>query len=837
MDRLIRDLRLAVRALTRNPGFAATALLTIALGIGANTAMFSVVNGILLRPLPYPRPDRLVRVYQASAERSLPRASISAPDFDDWRSGAESFSSMAAYWSSVRNLTGRGDPAELPTTWVSEDFFRVLGARAGLGRTLAPEDVRRADRAAVISDALWRRRFGSDPGVIGSTITLNGEPFTVLGVMPGDFGFPTRETEVWIPHSLISEEMIPKLRQVRYLAAIGRLRPGVTLEQANAEISSIAARLADQYPDSNGGWGQASAVGLQESMVGDVGRALVVVLAAVGFVLLIVCANLANLLLARSTSRSREMAIRSALGAGRRELATQHLTESLVLAVCGGALGVVLSVWGVRAILSLGSDTLPRAEGVGLDARVIGFGLLLAVLTGVLFGLVPALRASGTDPQQALRAGRGAVGGRQRLRGALVVAEVALAVVLVIGAGLMTRSFAALRSVDPGFEPEQVLAVSLQLGIPPDLSPPETVARIIQRKDEIIARVREIPGVQAVGSIKTLPLRGEGEPFEIGRPDRPDPSGGLRVDARFVSADYFRAMGIPLRSGSSFPERAAEGETVGVVISETTARRLFPGEEAVGRDLSAGGGPIPVIGVVGDVRQMGLDQEPEPVVYLWQNQAARVDMTLVVRTVGDPASFAAPVREAIRALDPDQPIRSLSSLDDVVSESIARDRFFTVLFGLFGGVGAAAGGGGDLRGAGVLRGSADAGDRGEDGAGRPRLRRAADGGRRRDAPGGGRGGAGHRSRAPRHPRTPGAAVRRERHRPAHLPGRAGASGGRRGPGGVPPRPPRHPRGPQRRAAGGIARPRPPGCPLPGLTPSRKRTPRGLPGARTPTTTH
>jgi predicted permease len=696
-DDFIQDVRYALRSLRRAPVFTTIALLTLALGIGANAAMFSIVNGVLLRPLPYAEADRLVRVYQANPKRGLRQARISLPDFENWREQTPAFAAMAAYDRAPQILTGRGDPLELQSAYITGDFFGVLATATQLGRPLVENDHRQASRRAVISDRLWRTRFAADPRVIGSPIRLQGEPFLVVGVMPSSFRYPTPDTDVWAPESVLSNDSVgPRVRDNRIFESVARLRDGISLEQAQADLNAVVARLAAEHPPSNAEWSAATVGPLRTAIVGDVDRALVVVLAVVGFILLIGCANLANLLLARGAARSREIAMRTALGAGWMRIVRQLLTESLVLALLGGVLGLVLAVWGVKTVLALSADTLPRVEDVRIDGRVIGFGLLLALVAGLLFGLLPALRAALAEPQNSLKDGRGAVGRGRRLRSTLVVAEVGLAVVLVIGAGLMARSFLALRSVDPGFNPERVLTVSIQVnlaGVPGS----EIPAQLVRRRKEIVERVAALPGVADVGMTDQFPLRDGGNVFEYRRTDgggAPDGS-PLRADTHYVSPHYIQAMRIPLRrgdplpdqwppSGATMPMLIGKGVPLPMLVSETAARRLWPSQDPVGQVVDAGWTKAVVTGIVGDVRQLGLAEEPTPAVYL--PEMPRLLATLAVRTAGDPLALAEPIRQVIRDLDPNQPIRAIATLRGVMSESIARDRFFTILFMMFGGL-------------------------------------------------------------------------------------------------------------------------------------------------------
>jgi predicted permease len=690
LEEWLGDTRYALRALRRNPGFTAVALLTIALGIGANAAMFSIVNGVLLRPLPYPAAHELTLVYQSSPRTGEVHGYVSLEDLEDWRARTHTFVSLAGYAAGSTILTGHGDAVEVEMTFVTPQFFDVLGTPVALGRPLLPDDHHLQQRHAVISDALWRTHLGSDPAVIGSSILLGGEPYTVVGVTPASFRHPTPAPTAWIPRSLVGPNIFSNglpTRGDRYLRAIGRLAPGADAAQAQHELTALSVELAATYPESNEDWTAAAVVPLHTSIVGDVDRALVVVLGVVGFILLIGCANLANLLLARGSARSREIGIRVALGAGRRRIVRQLLTESLVLALLGGAIGLVFSYWGVQTILALSADTLPRVEDVRLDGTVVTFGLLLAAATGILFGLAPALHSARTVPQQALRGGRGAVGTEgRRLRGALVVAEVALAVLLVIGAGLMARSFLALRSVDAGFEPDRVLTVALQLnygGVAED----DIGTFLIQRREEILERVRALPGVEAAGMINVFPLHHGWFTVEYTRagadaqPGRP----GVQADTRYIDPGYLQAMGIPLLRGEPLPAQLAPEALTPVLMSESAARRLWADEDPIGRLITVPWGESPVVGIVGDVRQTGLGAAPPPAVYFPQIRAPRVLATLVVRTESrDPLVLAAPIRQLIREIDPDQPIRSTLALRDVMAESIAQERFFTVLFALFG---------------------------------------------------------------------------------------------------------------------------------------------------------
>jgi predicted permease len=691
METFLQDLRLTVRSLLRSPGFTAAALLTLALGIGVNAAVFSIVSGVLLRPLPYAAPDRLLRLSETNPGQGLSHGNVSPPAFEDFRRQARSFTAMGAFFSLPSIITGRGQPVEVETTFVLGDFFGTLGVPALVGRPLSEDDVTQALRNAVISERFWRGFFGSDPRVIGSAVKFIGRSYTVVGVMPEQFRFPTPATDVWSPRTVLTAmEVGSGTRTQRTLEVVARLADGSSAEQARDECKAIASRLAAEYPTSNAGW-SAAVVPLRTTIVGNIDRALVVVLAVVGAILLIVCVNLANMLLARGTRRSREIGIRLAIGASRMRIVRLVLTEPLLLALIGGALGLVLSIWVVRIVLALSAGTLPRVEDVRVDGRVLGFGFLLALITGIIFGIAPALRAAHSNFQESLREGRGVVsrgGGLQRV---LVVAEFGMAVVLVVSAGLMARSFLELRNADPGFNPKRLLAVTMQVNITDDAKP---IRQIVQRREEWIERIGAIPGVVSVGSTTGLPLREQCRDFiEFTRADGSRAADGalLRANYCLASSGYLKAAGIPLLRGAPLPDDYTRGAPIPAVVSETGARRFWPGQDPVGQLVKViSGGKFAwqhvVVGVVGDVKQLGLREDAPPLFYFTQVGFPRPVYTLVIRTAGDPATVIGPIRAVIRELDPNQPIRSIATLDEVMWESIARDRFFTVLFGVFGGL-------------------------------------------------------------------------------------------------------------------------------------------------------
>jgi len=690
----VSDLRYAFRTLRKSPGFTLVALLTLGLGIGANAAIFSVVQGVLLRPLPYQEPERLVRLFHTHAEQGVMDGAFSPQDFDDLTRELAApggpWERLGAYWftagHSGMTLTGEGEPRRLEAAMVGAGFFPTLGVEAARGRTLRPEEnVPGADRVVMLSDRLWRRSFGADPRIVGGSLRLDGEAFTVAGVMPPSFQFPAREVDLWAPISLIAEDDIPHRRALRWMHVVGRLRPGTNLERAGAQTDALLARLAAAYPDSNEGWSAARLVRLHEALVGDVRPALVVLLAAVAGVLLIACANLANLLLARATARGRELAVRAALGAGRRRLVRQLLTESVLLALAGGALGLVLAVWGVDALVALAAGDLPRPDEVRPDAGVVAFTFALSLLTGLAFGLLPAFRASRLDDLHGVlkEGGRGGGAGRGRslARNGLIVAETALAVVLLVGAGLMLRSFRALLHVDPGFRAENVLSLSLTFPDTTDAEP----GRLVAVRDEVVRRVEALPGVIAAGGAKTLPLAGGGEPYGYTVPGR---SGALaevqpQAGVFIVTPGYFRALGIPVLAGRAFTDRDGEEQPV-IVVNRALARQVWPGEPAVGKALMLGEYRLEVVGVVGDVRSAGLAADPGSAVYIPSTLAPRSTMKLFVRTASDPLALAGAVRETIWQVDRDLPISDLAALPQVVAADVARPRFLSVLLALFG---------------------------------------------------------------------------------------------------------------------------------------------------------
>jgi len=688
MDSLWKDLRFGVRTLLRSPAVTALALLTLALGIGANTAIFSVVSGVLLEPLAFPRPDELVVVIDSAPKLGFPQFSASPPNFKDWREQNQVFSSLDAMARGRFTLTAKGaQPQAVAGAEVTGDFFRTLGVRPHLGRLLAPADDRPGgERVAVLSHELWHRRFGGDPGILNRRITIDGRAHTVVGVAPPALKFP-RQSELWVPLAL---DFSKSSRGAHYLSVVGRLKPGVSLERAQADLSAIARRLELQYPAQNTDWGVVL-TRLRDVMVRDIRPALTMLQRAVWVVLLIACANVANLLLARMGSREREIAVRTALGAGRLRLARQIIAESVILFAAGGALGLLVALWGTRTLVALNPDAIPRAEGIGIDTRVLVYTLLISVATGVVFGLVPALSAIGGRLSGALKEGGRAMAGGRRgnlVRDVLVIGEVALALMLLVGAGLLIQSFARLQSVDPGFKPRGVITAQVSLPAVKYPDDPRQAAFF----QHALERIRSLPGVQHAASIYPLPLS-SGSGFQLsfvvaGRPV-PKPGEEQSAHVRFISPDYFRTMEIPALKGRAFTEQDGIDDQRVAVVNREMASRIWPGVDPLGQRLTFGDPTQPtakwmtVVGVVADVRGSNLGNESEMELYCSQYQNPSSEAALVVRTAADPLSLVAPIRRALQEIDGDLPLDKVQTMEQVVSSSLAQNRVKTVLLGIF----------------------------------------------------------------------------------------------------------------------------------------------------------
>ncbi len=687
---MLKDLRQGLRSLLKRPGLTAVALVTLALGIGVNTAIFSAVDSVLLRPLSFADPDRLMAVWEHTPHLGIVANEFAPANYFDLRKQNTVFDGVGAFGQLSTNFTGEGEPEQLEGHLVTANVFSILGVAPALGRTFAAdEDQQGRENVAVLSHSLWQRRFNRDPGIINRRITLNGESFTVVGVMPPNLFFPVRETELWVPWSM--EEGQAEGRGDHYFRLVARLKPGVTREQANAEAEAIAARLAIAYPRTNEGLGFV-VNSFHQDYVGDLRRPMLILFAAVGLVLLIACANVANLLLAQATTRRREIAIRMALGASRWAIARQLLTESLLLAAAGGLLGVLGAIWGVAALAQVLPESLAKLQAISVDSRVFLFTGGVTVLTAIAFGVVPALHATRANPGDALaKTSRDLAGGLsgRYFRRALVIAEVALAVVLLAGAGLLIRSFHRLNQVDLGFKPDNLLTMRMVLPLPKYRDPEARRAFY----DELFRRLNEIPGVEAAGINTRLPLSTSGMKFSFSVEGRTMPSDSNLPFAlyRVVNPDYFNAMGIPLQRGRVFDTRDTAAATPVFVINRRLAEQYWPGEDPTGKRLKIGpvDGPnqwATVIGVVGDVRQAGLYGEQLAELYAPYAQERRSWMSprdLVVRTNGHAAALAGAVREAVWQVDKDQPVSNIRTMDEVFAATVSRERFQTLLLGLF----------------------------------------------------------------------------------------------------------------------------------------------------------
>jgi putative ABC transport system permease protein len=695
-EALLQDVRYGARLLARHKGFTAVAVLTLGLGIGANTAIFSVVNELLLNPLPYSDAERIVMLWEVTPEGESQNP-ISSANFRSWREQGTVFESMAAFTDRRYNLTGGGEPEEVAVQLATPELFRVLDVKPFLGRGLTPADaLSNAPDVAVLSHGFWLRRFGGDRGILGKPIMLNGAPTTVVGVLPPGFQWhirqmsnTTKPSEIWVALELPAEE--PYSRG-RFLSAVARLKPGVSFAQADAEVDTIAARYALDSPKYNKGY-TAEVIPLREQFVGKVRPALLILFGAVGFVLLIACVNVVNLLLSRAAAREKEIVLRTALGARRVRVMRQLLTESLLLAILGCALGLLLAAWGIRALVAISPADLVNLQGVGLNFKVLALTVAVSLLTGLLFGLAPAFEATRLNLGDALKeGGKGAAGHSarsSRLRGALVIAEVALALVLLAGAGLLIKSFLRLQGIDPGFKQENVLTMVMRLPGAKYTEDQQMVA-FYRKAGE---RLRALPGVLDAGMVNYLPLYGglgARTSFTIeGRPAPPDGEGPA-TDVRVTDATYFRAMGIPLLRGRNFTDsEIAEARHV-VLISEAMAKQHFPGEDPIGKritvPMSAEPVPTEIVGIVGDVRYESLVDEAYPTVYMPIPELTYPFMTLVFRTGGDSLHIAPAVRKALLEIDPDQPVSDVRTMDEVMATTVGRARFNTLLLGLFAGL-------------------------------------------------------------------------------------------------------------------------------------------------------
>jgi putative ABC transport system permease protein len=685
LETFFQDARYGLRSLRKKPGFTLTAVIALALGIGANTAIFSVINGVLLRSLAYRDADNIVMVWERNFMRDRSQNSVSPANFLDWQKRSASFQQIAATWDTRVNLTSAGEPEELLVQRVSADFFQVLGVPPQVGRWFVAEDDKQgANPAVILSHDLWQSRFGGNPAIIGQPVTMSGRSLTVIGVMPSGFHFLNTQIQAWIPLAL--DPANDWRKQGRYLRSVARLKSGVTIQQAQAELDGIAKQLEREYSDYNKGWG-VNLVPMHEQIVGDIRPVLLVLLAAVAFVLLIACANVANLLLSRAAARQKELALRAALGAGRMRLVRQMLTESVLLALMGGLLGVFLAYWGLQLLVALAPDNIPRLREITIDPRVLGFTFAVSLLTGLIFGLIPALQSSRPDLNDALKEGaRGSSGGNRLIRNLFVVTEMALALVLLVGAGLMLRSFSQLHQVKTGFDTENVLTLRVQLPMA-KYREPEQRAEFFKRAQE---RLAALPGVKSVGAISYLPLTGLASSTVFNLASQPElpPDESPGTEVRIITPGYFSAMGIPLVKGRTFDERDGADSRV-LIINETMARKFFPGQDPIGQRLIVNWEPKvadEIVGVVGDVKETALAEEANPAIYWPHPREPYQFMNFVLRAAIDPAHLSAAATKEIHALDPDQPVSDIRTLDQVVAKSIARPRFNTLLLAIFAGV-------------------------------------------------------------------------------------------------------------------------------------------------------
>jgi len=692
-----QDVRFGARTLRKNPGFTSVAILTLALGIGANTALFSVVNGVLLNPLPYPQSGELVSINGKTPGATA--GPITYLNFLDWQRDATTFSSMAMYRNQDFNFTGSDVAERLSGYMISADFFSTLRVNPILGRTFRPEEDRAgAGPVVILSEGLWKQKFGSAPDIIGKPIILNGTPYTIVGVIPASFSFYGHDRDVYTPIGQWNDPSFRDRRIDMSAHAVGRLKPGVPLSQAKADMNGVAQNLAAAFPEADKNVG-ITLVSMKEDMVGNVRPFLLVLLGAVGFVLLIACTNVANLLMARSAGRSREFAIRAAMGAGQGRVIRQLLTESILLAGLGGALGFLMAAWATRALIRTLPAALPRSNEISLDSRVLLFTIGLSLMAGIIFGLAPALKTSRADLQEILKeSGRGGSGARHRLQGVFVAGEVAMALVLLVGAGLMIRSLAALWKVNPGFNPDHAITFNLSMPVNASTSAADTRARL-RAFDE---KIRAIPGVEAVTiTLGSRPMKHDST-LPFWREGQPKPANINEMNqAMFylVESGYQQAMGITLERGRWIRDEDNENSPVAIVIDDVFARTYFPQEDPVGKrvNLALFGVPAEIVGVAGHVKQWGLDGDAKsaieaeffyPFMQLPPNMMPLVaaNVAVVLRTTGEPAATVEPVRRTIHQLDPREVIYAVETMDEIVSNSFAARRLSMILLAVFSGL-------------------------------------------------------------------------------------------------------------------------------------------------------
>jgi putative ABC transport system permease protein len=693
MDALLQDIRYAIRTLVRTPGFTVIAVAALALGIGANTAIFTIVNAALIEPLPFHDPDRIVVLWERNVRRPDRKNTVGPANYIRWRERAQSFEELSGFIDTSSVLTG-GDPEEVTTQLVLGDMFRILAVPAMLGRTFTPAELSdAASNVAILSHAFWQRRFSGDPGIVGRAIQLNNTARTVVGVMPPDVQVVasrsqvSKPTDLWVPYPLPAEARTPRGRSI---SVIGRLKPGTSIQQAQAEMDTIAAGLEKEFPAFDTGWG-VRVFSLRDELAGNIRPALLLLAGAVAFVLLIACANVANLLLARGAARHREIAIRSALGAARIRVMRQLLTESLVLGLTGGLVGLLVAQWSLAALVAMSPIDLTTLGDIGVSYPVLVFTAAVSLLTAIVCGFAPAFEGARTDVQESLKEGTRQVGGgarARRLRQAFVVSEIALAVVLLVGAGLLIRSFASLRSVDPGMDTRNVLTMRVTLPARKYNEPGKTLRFFADAE----SRVAAIPGVQAVGMVSFLPFTvlGAATNFDIvGQPPAP-PNAALGTDVTVCDVGYFQTLRLPLLKGRLFTEREMREKSNVVVINDALAQRYFPGQDPIGKQLviymTERNEPTEIIGVVGSSKFLDLRAAAQPASFWPHPQLPYTGMTLTVRTASDPLSFASAVEREIHAIDKDQPVSNVRSMDQWIARSLAQARFSSMLLSIFAGL-------------------------------------------------------------------------------------------------------------------------------------------------------
>ncbi len=685
MDDLIQDLRFAARSLRKSAGFTIVALLTLALGIGANTAIFSVVNGVLLRPLAYDQPDRLVTIAESNPVQDREGFNVSYPNYLEWKKQSRVFEQIAAVRTMSVTLTGGDEAARVLLSLISRELFAVLRVEPALGRGfLAEEDRPGADPVVILSHGLWQRRFGADPEVVGKTIAINGSSSTVIGVMPPEFEFPSEDVELWAPSGLLADRM--QNRAVHTLTTVARLEDGVSLDEAKVEMATIAARIQREFPGEDPEH-TTTLIPLHERVVGNTDTILLVLMGAVAFLLLIACANVADLLMARAAARQKEIAVRTALGASRWRVIRQLVTESVLLGLTGGAAALALAFWGLDLLVAHLPPFMPRVEQIGIDGRVLLFTLLISLLTGLIFGLLPALKASKPDIVGSLKdlVTSAAGGARDRSRRVLVIAQVALSLVLLVGAGLMIKSFWRLQDVDPGFEPQNLLTMTVSLAGSPKFT---TSEEVIAFYADLRGRLEALPGVSSASAVNALPISGGDSDGELTIEGRPFASGAAPgASFRRILPNYFRTAGIPIVRGREFGERDRGEEPFVVIITETMARKYWPDGDAVGTRIKVGPPEnepwLTIVGVAADVRNIGLATQPGLATYEPHTQRPWSTMNVMVRTAIDPLSVVRGVRDEIRQAGGDLPVFNIGTMRERISRSVSTERFNMILLTIF----------------------------------------------------------------------------------------------------------------------------------------------------------